>query len=336
MQELNIRNIESGAEELKPQVIRTPILEWPVNMAAKRFSQNTRVIAKLELFQHTGSFKARAALLAMKSLDSAQLERGVTAVSAGNHAAAVAWAAAQAGTSAKVVMPSASNPYRISLCRGYGAEVILVDNVHTAFEKVKQIETVEGRFFVHPFEGKTVATATATLGLEFHQQLSNAACNLDALIIAVGGGGLCAGVSSASRLLNPDCEIYAVEPEGADTMYQSFLAGSPQKIETVTTIADSLGSPHAAPFSFSLCHNNVDRVVRVSDDEILKAMYLVFQDLKLAVEPAAAAAVAAVAGPLRETLAGKQVGVIICGANIDAESFQKMLQRGAELSEVSR
>lgn len=332
MQEINILSIQSSADELSSQLIRTPLLQWPQNMADKRFSTNTRVFTKLELFQHTGSFKARAALLAVKHLNPSQLDRGVTAVSAGNHAAAVAWAAAQAGSTAKVVMPAASNPYRVSLCRDLGAEIILVDDVHTAFDQVKEIEAEEGRFFIHPFEGQTVAQATATIGLEFHQQLGEADKRLDAMIIAVGGGGLCAGVSTASRLLNPDCAVYAVEPEGADSMYQSFSKGSPQKIAKVDTIADSLGAPHAEPYSYSLCRKNVDQVVRVSDDDILRALLLVFQDLKLAVEPAAAAAVAALTGPLQERLAGKRVGMIICGANIDAGTYQHYLQRGVELN----
>ena len=331
MHEINILRIKSSADELRSQLIRTPILQWPQNMAEKRFTENTRVYAKLELFQHTGSFKARAALLAMKYLSSDQIQCGVTAVSAGNHAAAVAWAAAQVGTTAKVVMPAASNPYRVSLCRNFGAEVILVDDVHAAFEKVKKIEVTEGRFFVHPFEGETVALATAGIGLEFHQQLSREGKQLDAMIIAVGGGGLCAGVSTASRLLKPECKVYAVEPEGADSMYQSIASGSPQKIAKVDTIADSLGAPHAEAYSFALCQENIEQVVKVSDEEILRGLYLLFEDLKLAVEPAAAAAVAALTGPLRETLAGKRVGMIICGANIDAGSYQKYLRQGAGL-----
>lgn len=332
MPELNILNIASAADEIDTEIIKTPLHFWPQKSAKIRFGRDTQVVTKLELFQHTGSFKARAALLAIRYLSAAQLKCGVTAVSAGNHAAAVAWAAVQRGTTAKVVMPSASNPYRVALCRAYGAEVILVKDVHAAFEKVRLIEAEEGRYFIHPFEGETVALATATIGFEFHQQLCAQKSSLDAMIIAVGGGGLCAGVSSAIRLLTPDCEIFAVEPHGADSMYQSFRAGSPQEIANVDTLADSLGAPHSEPYSFSVCKKHVEQVVKVSDDEILQALYYVFQDLKLAVEPAAAAAVAALTGPLRTSLAGRRVGMIICGANIDAESYQRYLARGAKLA----
>lgn len=332
MPEINILNITSVADRISTEIIKTPLLDWPQKSANLRFGRETKVFTKLELFQHTGSFKARAALLAIRNLNADQLKFGVTAVSAGNHAAAVAWAAAQVGTTAKVVMPAASNPYRVSLCREYGAEVILVNDVHAAFEQVRLIEAEEGRFFIHPFEGETVALATATIGYEFHQQLFAQKNSIDAMIIAVGGGGLCAGVSSAIKLLAPDCEIYAVEPQGADSMYQSFQAGSPQKIAKVDTLADSLGAPHTEAYSFSVCKNHVEKVVKVSDEEILQALYFVFQDLKLAVEPAAAAAVAALAGPLRASLQGRSVGMIICGANIDAESYQHFLAQGAALA----
>ncbi|MCF6263538.1 MAG: pyridoxal-phosphate dependent enzyme [Xanthomonadales bacterium] len=332
MPELSIANIASTNDRLSAEIIQTPLLNWPQKSAQHRFGNNTQVVTKLEMLQHTGSFKARAALLAVQHLNPSQLERGVTAVSAGNHAAAVAWAAARAGTTAKVVMPSASNPYRVSLCRDYGAEVTLVKDVHAAFEQVRLIEAEEGRFFIHPFAGETVALATATIGYEFHQQLSAQGQAIDAMIIAVGGGGLCAGVSSAIRLLAPDCEIFAVEPYGADSMYQSFRAGSPQKIDKVDTLADSLGAPHAEAYSFSLCKKHVERIVRVSDEEILQSLYYVFQDLKLAIEPAAAAAMAALAGPLQKPLAGRRVGMIICGANIDAESYQRYLHTGADLA----
>jgi len=332
MPEINILNIAPAADRISTEVIKTPVLDWPQKSADIRFGSGTQVFTKLELFQHTGSFKARAALLAIRNLNEDQLKFGVTAVSAGNHAAAVAWAADQVGTTAKVVMPAASNPYRVSLCREYGAEAILVNDVHAAFEQVRLIEAEEGRFFIHPFEGETVALATATIGYEFHQQLCAQKNTIDAMILAVGGGGLCAGVSSAIKLLVPDCEIYAVEPQGADSMYQSFQAGSPQKIAKVDTLADSLGAPHAEPYSFSVCKNHVEKVVKVSDDEILQALYFIFQDLKLAVEPAAAAAVAALAGPLKASLQGRSVGMIICGANIDAESYQHFLAQGAALA----
>jgi len=133
------------------------------------------------------------------------------------------------------------------------------------------------------------------------------------------------GVAAAVKLARPHCRVYGVEPEGADSMYRSFAAGSPQSIDAVRTIADSLGAPHAAPYSFSLCRRYVDDLVLVSDDALRRAMLLLFASAKLAVEPAGAAATAALVGPLRERLQGRRVGLIVCGANIDAATFSDHL-----------
>lgn len=288
----------------------------------------TNVFLKEELFQRTGTFKARGALSVMLDLDAAALGRGVTAVSAGNHAAAVSYAARALGTTAKVVMPKNANPARVEACRAMGAHVELAEDVHAAFDRAKQIEEIEKRAFVHPFEGPLTALGTATLGLELSEQVKD----LDAVVVPIGGGGLCAGVAAAVKLMRPSCRVYGVEPEGADSMHRSFAAGSPQSIEAVRTIADSLGAPYAMPYSFALCRQYVDELVLVSDDQILRAMYLLFRSAKLAVEPAGAAATAAALGPLRDLLRGKKVALIVCGANIDAASFGRYVAQGEALS----
>jgi threonine dehydratase len=133
----------------------------------------TRVWGKLEFLQRTGTFKARGALANLRSLSREQLDKGVTAVSAGNHAIAAAFAAQTLGSTAKVVMIGTANPYRIEACKSYGAEVVLVDDVHEAFDVARSIEREEGRFFVHPFEGPEVATGTGTVGLEICEQLDD-------------------------------------------------------------------------------------------------------------------------------------------------------------------
>ncbi len=258
----------------------------------------------------------------MMALEPAVLERGVTAVSAGNHAIAVGYAAQILGTSAKVVMPKNANPARVALCRAYGTEVVLVENVHEAFARTRQIEEEEGRTFVHPFEGPLTALGTATVGWELGHQVEN----LEAVIVPIGGGGLCAGVATAVKLLQPHCQVFGVEPEGADTMHRSFASGKPEAIDAVRTIADSLGAPHAAPYSFALCQKFVDELVLINDDQMRAAMSRLFQGTKLAVEPAGAAATAALCGPLRERLRGKRVGIIVCGSNIDAASFAAHVQ----------
>jgi len=313
--------IRGTRARLGDRVVETPVRLWRDPPLEALVGSRTQVWLKEELFQYTGSFKPRGALNVMLGLDRERLARGVTAVSAGNHAMAVGYAAAALGTTARVVMPRSANPLRVRKCRDYGAEVELVDDVHRAFERVHQIESDEGRTFVHPFEGPGTVLGTATVGLELMAQ----APDLEAVIVPIGGGGLCAGVAAAVKLTRPEVRVFGVEPEGADSMHRSFAAGEPRKIDAVRTIADSLGAPHAAPYSFGLCRRYVDELVLVGDDALRRSMHLLFHSAKLAVEPAGAAATAALLGPLRERLEGRRVGVIVCGSNIDAEAFSRHL-----------
>jgi len=300
-------------------IVETPVWRWGGDEIEQL--AGTQPILKLELFQHAGSFKPRGALTVMLALRPEERARGVTAVSAGNHAMAVGYAARALGMTAKVVMPRTASPARVEGSRAYGAEVVLVDDVHQAFARAKEIEAAEGRTFVHPFEGPLTALGTATLGLELCEQ----APDLDAVIVPIGGGGLCAGVAAAVKQRLPHVRVIGVEPEGADSMHRSFASGKPEGIEKVRTIADSLGAPHAAPYSFALCRRFVDELVLVSDDELRAAMRLLFRGAKLAVEPAGAAATAALCGPLRGRFTEKNVGLIVCGANIDPATYARLI-----------
>ncbi len=321
-----VAEIRAARERLDDFIVETPVWRWRNREIAERVGPETQVFLKLELFQHTGTFKPRGALTVMLNLDQAALRRGVTAVSAGNHALAVAYAAQLLGTTAKVVMPKTANPIRVAGCRAFGAIVELVEDVHQAFERVRQIEAEEGRTFIHPFEGPLTALGTATVGLEFCAQVPD----LDAVIVPIGGGGLCAGIATAVKLLQPRCQVLGVEPEGADTMHRSFASGKSEAIDKIRTIADSLGAPHAAPYSFGLCRQYVDDLVLVSDAALRQAMALLFRSVKLAVEPAGAAATAALCGPLRERLRGKRVGLIVCGSNIDIATFAAHVEAAEE------
>jgi len=317
--------IERTAAGLTGLIRETPSWSWEDPRIDALLPAGTELVLKLELLQYTGSFKARGAMNVMRALDGPALARGVTAVSAGNHAAAVAFAAQRLGTTAKVVMPKTANPARVALCRAFGAEALLVADVHEAFATVERIQQEEGRTFVHPFEGPLTALGTATLGRELLLQ----APGLDAVIVPVGGGGLAAGVAAAVKQMAPSCLVFGVEPAGADSMSRSFAAGSPQPAGPITTIADSLAPPYSLPYSFGLCRRFLDDLVLVDDDQLCAAMHHLFLGAKLAVEPAGAAATAALLGPLRERLAGRRVGLIVCGANIDAERYGEFLRRGA-------
>jgi threonine dehydratase len=330
----SLEEIRATHRRLAAHVRETPSWAWRSD-ALHHAAGDADVVLKLELFQHSGSFKLRGALAVMLDLPPGALARGVTALSAGNHAIAVAYAARVVGTSAKVVVPRTASPVRVARSRAYGAEVLLVEDVHEAFERVREIERVEGRAFVHPFEGPRTALGTATLGLEWWDQAAALGAPLDAVVVPIGGGGLCAGVAAAVKQLDPACAVYGVEPVGADTMTRSLASGKPEAIDRVRTIADSLGAPHAGPYSFALCRRYVDEVVLVDDDAIRRAMALLFADMKLACEPAGAAATAALCGPLRERLAGRRVGVLVCGSNIDAATFHEHVARGEALERLA-
>lgn len=319
-----LKAIEACKARIAPYVLETPVAVWPGAEAAELWGRETQVVAKLELLQRTGTFKPRGAINVMMHLSDDEKARGVTAVSAGNHAIAVSYAARILGLSAKVVMHKAANPFRVAQCRRFGAEVVLAEDIAKAFDEVNRIREEEGRAFVHPFDGPYTVEGTATVGLEFTQQ---AGAPLDAVIVPIGGGGLISGVAAAIKQLQPGCKVFGVEPTGAQGMTQSLAAGKPISKVEVKTIADSLGAPLHMPYTFSIIRQLVDEVVLVEDQDLIDAMGLSFREMKLAVEPAGAAAVAALAGPLRQRLSGKRVGLVVCGTNIDPANFCELIAR---------
>lgn len=327
--QLTLSQIEAAAGGLAGLVRETPTWEFRDELTERLLPSGARALLKLELFQYAGSFKARGALSVMQALGPAGLARGVTAVSAGNHAIAVAWAAATLGSSAKVVMPRVADPFRVARCAALGAEVVLAEDVHAAFALAERIGSEEGRAFVHPFEGPGTALGTATLGRELLLQVPD----VEAVIVPVGGGGLAGGVALAVKLIKPDCLVIGVAPEANDVMFRSLQSGQPEQVPEggYRTIADSLSPPYTLPYSLELCRRHLDGLVLVSDDAMREAVAVLFRGAKLAVEPAGAAATAALLGPLRDRLDGKRVGLIVCGSNIAPERYVLHLTRGMEL-----
>lgn len=315
----DIATIHQTATRIAPHIIRTPTLPY-YGLRQQQLFGDTRVWLKMELFQRTGSFKARGAINTLLHLDEAQLAKGVTAFSAGNHAIAIAYAARAVNTTAKVVMPETANPYRVECCKKLGAEVVLGRDITELIDIVSDLQKTEGRTMVHPFEGQHTFAGSATAGLE----LCEDAADLDAVIVPVGGGGLISGIAAAVKQINPACKIYGVEPLGAQGMTQSLAANSPASAVNVATIADSLGAPMHLPLSFAIVKELVDDVVTVSDKQISSVMRTIFTDLNLAVEPACAAAMTALLNPLKEKLAAKRVGLVLCGSNIDLPTYHQI------------
>jgi len=316
----SLAEIRAYREVVRDRIVRTPVHEWRGTEVAKR-APDMRISIKFELLQMTGTFKARGALAWMLSLPKEKIRTGVTAVSAGNHAVAVSWAAHVMGAPAHVVIISPANPARIQQARAWGAKVELIDNAEAAFQRVLNIEREDGKTLVHPFEGRSIAIGTGALAMEWLEQ----APDLDALVIPVGGGGLVAGVGAAAKRIRPEIAVYGAEPFGADSMFQSLTRNEPVQAKRVDSIADSLRAPNAREYSFDLARRHMVDLGRVDDDEIRKAMRLILQELKMMVEPACATATAAALGPLRERLEGKHVGVLLCGSNIDLATFSRLI-----------
>lgn len=321
---ITLAAIKDRTAALREAVLHTPTVPFKTPLIDGLMAGE--VFLKLECLQYTGTFKARGALSVARQIPQDQCSNGITAASAGNHAIAAAWAARQSGMSAKVVMQNTANPFRIARAEAEGATVILRDPGPDTFAEAERLSRDENRTFIHPFEGVDTTLGTAGVGLEFIQDVSD----LDAVIVSVGGGGLISGVAAAIKLVNPKCKVFGIEPAGADSMSRSISAGHPVTLDNVSTIADSLAPPMALPISYALCAAYVDDMVTVTDDQICAGLVVLQQEAKLAVEPAAGAAIAGMLGPLRARLLGKKIGVIVCGANIDATTYQTLLQRGCD------
>lgn len=319
-EELMPETIDAVRQQLGDNVLTTPTMRFH-GARIGRIAPDVELYIKLELFQYTGTFKARGAMNVVRNLGPEELARGITAVSAGNHAIAAAYCAAAFHTSARIFMPKAAKQVRIDKAKSYGAEVIFCDSQTEMFERAEMAQRDEGRTFVHPFEGVFTVQGTATVGLEIASQ----APPLDMMILPVGGGGLCSGVASYLKQVNPEINIVGVEPEGANVMALSFENNGPVVKEEVNTIADSLAPPRSEPYTYAVCREYVDRLIQVSDAELVEGMRVLQEDMKLTVEPAAAATTAALLSRKLGDLTGQRVGVIACGANIDFEDYTSLL-----------
>ena len=310
-------DVDAALRRIRPYVHETPLL------SSTRLGDRAggiKLMLKCESMQRTGSFKARGALNAVMQLSDAERARGVVAVSAGNHAQALAWAAATVGTDCIAVMPESAPATKIEATEGYGGKVELVggEMIH-AFQRAEQIAS-EGRVMVHPFMDPRVAAGQGTVGLEILAQSKD----LDVVVVPIGGGGLISGVATAIKAARPDVRIIGVEPEGAATMRKSLDAGSPQTIP-VKTVADGLASPTVGAMNLEIVKRYVEDVVIVSDDEILAALRALFAYSKLVVEPAAAASVAALLSGRIKLDRGSRVVAILSGGNVDLERLKTLL-----------
>ena len=316
-----LSRLREVAERLAPHVLRTPTVPWPGTVSSP--DAPSALFVKLELLQRGGSFKPRGALntlLEAQAGDARALDAGVVAFSAGNHAIASAWAGARLGAPVTVVMPRGADPFRVARCRELGAEIVFGEDVAELVGIVERIRAEERRVLVHPFEGVRTVEGTACVGLE----LADDVPALDAVIVPVGGGGLIAGIAVALAHAQPDCRVIGVEPAGARGMSDSLAAGAPLARVAVDTVADSLGAPLHLPITYTLVERHVAKLVIVDDAALRAGMRRMADEMKLMVEPACAAALAALSGPLAEELAGCRVALVACGSNIDRSSWWRL------------
>ncbi len=276
---------------------------------------------KAEQFQRAGSFKVRGAFNKISSLSPEERERGVVAVSAGNHAQGVAWAASEAGVAAVIVMASTASESKVAATRGYGAEVILVDGgITEAFAHVEQVQAERGLTLVHPFDDPLIIAGQGSIGLEIVEDVPD----VDALIVGIGGGGLASGVALAAKARKPDVKVIGVEPAGGAVMRQSWDAGKPLTM-TPQTIADGLASPVAGELTYAITREMLDDIVTVTDDELIGAVKDLLVYCKLYAEPAGAASVAAVLSGRLDLPRGANTVAILSGGNFDLDALKQVL-----------
>ena len=315
--DVTIDDVRAAAERIAPYIHHTPICE------SRTLSQmtGTRLGLKAENLQRTGTFKARGALNAIFKLTPEQRERGVITLSAGNHGQGLAYAAQLAGVRCVVFMPEHAVPTKVAAVKGYGADAHFAPSMETVFAHMDTYREAHGMHYVHPFGDPDIIAGQGTAGLEILEDSPD----VETIAVCVGGGGLLAGIAVAAKGISPNVRVVGVEPEGAPVVTRSLVAGYPVTIEKITTIADGLAAPFAAPTSQRLIERYVDDVVIANDDEILVALRLILERTKMLVEPAGAAATAAFLTRKAGASQGSRAIATLSGGNVDFEKLKRLL-----------
>ena len=299
-------DVEAAAERIAGRVRRTPVLELGQTVAGS-------VVAKLELLQHTGSFKPRGAF--NKLLSSDVPPPGVIAASGGNFGLAVAYAARETGVPAEIFIPATSPPAKAERVRAEGATVTIVDGYYAEAQAAlaaRQAET--GALLMHPYDQPEVIAGQGTIGLEIDEQI----LGVESVLVSIGGGGLIAGIAAwfAGRV-----RVVGVEPEACASMTAALAAGEPVVTGVGGIAADSLGSARVGDHTFAIVRDHVDRVVLVEDDTIREAQRALWETAHVIAEPGGAAAFAALRSGGYRPEPGERVCVLVCGANCDPSTI---------------
>lgn len=324
--------VRAAATRLAGIVHRTPLLssataaEWAYRATGRRL-RDDRLYLKAEHLQKTGSFKARGMSNRVMTLSDEARARGAITVSAGNAGQAYAWAGRTAAVPVTVVMPEAAVRTKVEACLGYGARVVLHGtNVGETFAEMERLRAAEGLTFVHPFDDAAVIAGNGTAGLELVDDLPD----VDVVVVGVGGGGLISGIAAGVHDRRPSARIYGVEPETSNALSLALAEGEPVRLQP-TSVADGLGAPFAGVLPLAMAQAHLEDVVLLDDATILAGLRFALERTKQVLEPAGAAALAAVLSgriPYRD---GERVAVVGSGGNVEMGRLGELLAAAAPL-----
>ena len=305
---ITYKDIKIAHDRILEEIHRTPVLtSQTLNMES-----NSKLYFKCENFQKTGSFKIRGASNAILQLNKKQLKEGIITTSSGNHGAAVSYSARNMGASACVIMPKNTPKNKIENVKRYGGKVVFCEpNISSREETLIQMVNESGSSVVHPYNDKKIIAGQGTVAKELIEDVSD----LDCIICPVSGGGLLSGTLLTAKALNPKLQIYGAEPENADDTYRSILNNKIMSNVTTDTIADGLRA-QVGTLTFPIIQENVEGILLVSEKMIIKSMYIIWQRLKIIIEPSCSIVLAALLLNTKK-FQNKKVGLILTGGNYD-------------------
>ncbi len=305
-------DIKRVHEAIAPYINKTPVLS---SSSINKISGAT-IYFKCENFQKVGAFKMRGAASATMALSPEELVKGVATHSSGNHAQAVALSARNYQTKAYIVMPSNAPSIKRAATEGYGAEIITCEPTLEARETtLKAVVEKTGATFLHPYNNYDVIAGQATCAKELIEEVGL----LDVVMAPIGGGGLMSGTALTTRALLPNAKVIGAEPKVADDAYRSFKSGTMQYNTRIDTIADGLRT-NLGDYTLDIILKNVDDIITVSEEEIVNAMRLIWERMKIIIEPSCSVPLAAVLQQ-PERFKGKKIGIILTGGNVDVEGL---------------
>ncbi len=317
---LTLEEIRQARARLGTRLHRTPL----IHSTTLSRHLGAKVSLKLECFQKTGSFKPRGAFNKLLTLSEAERQRGVVAVSGGNHAQGVAFAAAQLGIRSIICMPRSTPTNYVEATQHYGAEIVFCQNIREAFAEAEARQAA-GLTLIHPFDDPLIAAGQGTIGIEIIEDAPDATH----VYLSIGGGGLLAGVGTALKELRSQVQLVGVETDGADAMSRALAAGAPVELPAITSIARTLGAPQVSPFTLEAVRRLAREVVVVRDAEAVAALYFLLERVKILTEPAASCCLAA--ARRHRFSSSDHVVLLLCGGNASLEdlcSWRRLLEVG--------